>query len=291
MDSSIHFPPLNPLTPTDFEQSFQFQTNFFQASYNNLYLAYQNLLKENHFLKLQLKMQHLNNMNHIPQNIIPFHEDNNNCKQEPLEPLYESPQKFDNQVKRNFQEFNENKIEFSDTTQEETSYETPQSSVKLEENLSDEDYEPMQKKVFSNKRKATVKNSKVTEIQETDPKEKNKKISKAKHLWDTYGRKITKYALKHTHGELREKIERCEPLISKQAFINVFAIQWDAHSEVNKKKEAEFKKEYARLALKFIDSETKTTFLNLKYQNNLLTLKDEVKELIERLTGSHDLNE
>jgi len=275
----------NPISPSDFNNSFLFQTNFFQTCYNNLYLAYQRLQEENLSLKAQLGLQ--SSVNFKPEssffdylkNNQQRHHDSITCKQEPNNPSNEA--KFTIEIKPE-------KLRYPDSEEEETTYDTPKNNnVKIEEE-SDEDYEPFQKKILHNTRNESLKKQKARKSEDSGSPLKTNKVSKAKHLWDTYGRKITKYALKNTHGELHKKIEKCEPLGSKQAFINVFAIQFDESGDTNKS-ETEFKREYAKLALKFIESEAKTTFLNLKYQNNLLTLKDEVKDLIERLTGYQDL--
>ena len=113
----------------------------------------------------------------------------------------------------------------------------------------------------------------------TRKSKKPKNLSKAKHLWVNYGRRILEYAAGKTGGYMQDRLKYLAgKLNSKKDFERTFQTK-----PTDSKEDREFKIVLGNIAIDFVRSKAATTFENSKYKNEMITQRHTVSAWIERL--------
>lgn len=143
----------------------------------------------------------------------------------------------------------------------------------------DEDDEDEEARAPKIRRRNGFKGDANNTLKMDDAANANRKRSKAKHLWISYGRKIVEYAVKHSKPNLKKKIQKFDnKLKSKKAYTQTFRIIKNKQTE----EEVAFRREFGRLALKFLQTEVEDAFLNSNYRDDFLNQKEKVSNWIAR---------
>ena len=109
-----------------------------------------------------------------------------------------------------------------------------------------------------------------------------KNLSKAKHLWVNYGRRILEHAAGEIGGVMQDRLKHLVgKLNSKKDFERTFQIKEDDSEE-----DKEFKTVLGRTAIDFVRNKAFGTFKNSKYKQEMITQRHSVSAWIERLISS-----
>ena len=137
-----------------------------------------------------------------------------------------------------------------------------------EDEESEDSYSTQPEPVEEKKKKRSTRKSK-----------KPKNLSKAKHLWVNYGRRILEYAAGKTGGYMQDRLKYLAgKLNSKKDFERTFQTK-----PSDSKEDREFKVVLGNIAIDFVRNKAATTFENSKYKNEMITQKHTVSAWIERL--------
>ena len=120
-----------------------------------------------------------------------------------------------------------------------------------------------------------------TKIQKKSVKEfkSPKNLSKAKHLWVNYGRRILEHAVGEIAGVMQDRLKHLAgKLNSKKDFERTFQIK-----ENDSEEDREFKTVLGNIAIDFVRNKASTTFENSKYKQEMITQRHTVSAWIERL--------
>ena len=141
--------------------------------------------------------------------------------------------------------------------------------TKIEEDQDNEDLHPTGQELMIKKKDRSIKTK------------HSKNLSKAKHLWVNYGRRIIEYAADKIEGLMQDKLRLLVgKLNSKKDFEKVFQIKSNDLDEDKK-----FKTTLGNIAIDFVRNKASTTFENSKYKQEMVTQRHTVSAWIERLIG------
>ena len=128
---------------------------------------------------------------------------------------------------------------------------------------------------YSTQPEPTTKNSKKSAKKFKSPKN----LSKAKHLWVNYGRRILEHAVGEIGGAMQDRLKHLAgKLNSKKDFERTFQIK-----ESDSQEDKEFKTVLGNIAIDFVRNKASTTFENSKYKQEMITQRHTVSAWIERL--------
>ena len=109
-----------------------------------------------------------------------------------------------------------------------------------------------------------------------------KNLSKAKHLWVNYGRRILEHAAGEIGGVMQDRLKHLVgKLNSKKDFERTFQIK-----ENDSEEDKEFKTVLGKTAIDFVRNKAFSTFKNSKYKQEMITQRHSVSAWIERLISS-----
>ncbi len=263
--------------------------NFPQFDFTKQKFFFENLYRENCSLKEQLKakdqeiaelkksLQQASTPKASPINLHLKHEENHSA----FTPLKKIPSSHNEEV---LSQGTSHTVDQSEGTPEESakSHLSPHLVLKLEnhpkleeiDDSSDDDDDDEERRAPKIKRRNGFKGESQGTVGSDD-----RKRSKAKHLWISYGRKIVEFAVKHSRPNLKKKIQKFEnKLKSKKAYTQTFRIIKNKQTE----EEVAFRKEFGRLALQFLQTEVEDAFLNSNYRDDFLNQKEKVSNWIAR---------
>ena len=174
---------------------------------------------------------------------------------------------------------------FADNSSETTDESLHESSETMSDHVSPK---IMRRNGFKASKKSSENNIKVckltskaeTESQNADDlDDQSKGLSKAKHLWVNYGRRILEFAMNETKGTVQTKIKQLSgKLNSKRDFEEVFQVSPSTSDE-----DKEFKTLLGKLAIDFVKNKASTTFESSKYKQQMILQRHNVAAWIERL--------
>lgn len=267
-------PPSFNLPPFDYSKQKFFIENLIRE---NCSLKEQLRAKDQEILELKKSLQQASTPKASLTNLQLKHEETHSA----FTPLKKIPSPQNEEV---FSQGTSHTIDQSEGTPEESSksHLSPHLVLKLENHpkleeasdSSDDDDDDDERRVPKIKRRNGFKDQSTVGSEDA-----NRKRSKAKHLWISYGRKIVEYAVKHSRPNLKKKIQKFEnKLKSKKAYTQTFRIIKNKQTE----EEVGFRKEFGRLALQFLQTEVEDAFLNSNYRDDFLNQKEKVSNWIAR---------